>query len=558
MNQFCGMKGIKREFSVARTPQQNEVAERKNRTLTEATRTMLADSLLPITFWTEAVSTTCYVENRVLVTKPHNKTPYELLHDRLPSISFMRPFGCPVTILNTLDPLGKFDEKSSKDAVADDAGKKTNEDPVKEDDKSDKDVNGNSIYRMFTLVNAVRSSCDNLNGSIPVNAATLPNDNLPTDPFMPDLEDTGAGEWGGQRDDGIFHQPRKGQDEEAKDVDVHLYRSMIGSLMYLTAFRPDIMFATATVKTVDNGEQEITATVDGKEFTITEASVRRHLQLANVDCNFPLKPILNVVSSSHQKTQIPRQALNQVTELPQTSEPIPNVPDEAVYEEWDDRVERATTTAASLDAAHASGNITKTQSMAIPNVLLPQGIGAGGSPRCQEAMREGGSIDLTRFERVPTSPYDSLLLRVNTLGSDEGNDEEDLEDSSKQERMIEEIDQDVGVTLYWTVGGISTASRLFSNNLISVSIAGASMPVNVLLYVQEGNKDKVRRRRGLPECMKKLGSFNIEEWEDIQATIEADEELAQRIQAEEREKYSKAKKARLLAELINQRKRYFA
>ncbi|GJX73680.1 putative ribonuclease H-like domain-containing protein [Tanacetum coccineum] len=80
MNQFCGMKGIKREFSVARTPQQNGVAERKNRTLIEAARTMLADSLLPTTFWAEAVSTACYVQNRVLVTKPHNKTPYELLH----------------------------------------------------------------------------------------------------------------------------------------------------------------------------------------------------------------------------------------------------------------------------------------------------------------------------------------------------------------------------------------------------------------------------------------------------------------------------------------------
>ncbi|GJR34789.1 putative ribonuclease H-like domain-containing protein [Tanacetum coccineum] len=114
MNQFCRMKGIKREFSVARTPQQNGVAERKNRTLIEAARTMLADSLLPTTFWAEAVSTACYVQNRVLVTKPHNKTPYELLHGRPPSISFMRPFGCPVTILNTLDPLGKFDGKADE------------------------------------------------------------------------------------------------------------------------------------------------------------------------------------------------------------------------------------------------------------------------------------------------------------------------------------------------------------------------------------------------------------------------------------------------------------
>ncbi|GKC93321.1 putative ribonuclease H-like domain-containing protein [Tanacetum coccineum] len=77
--EFCGSKGIKREYSNARTPQQNRVAKRKNKTLIEAARTMLADSFLPNTFWAEAVSTACYVLNRVLVIKPQNKTPYELI-----------------------------------------------------------------------------------------------------------------------------------------------------------------------------------------------------------------------------------------------------------------------------------------------------------------------------------------------------------------------------------------------------------------------------------------------------------------------------------------------
>nr|GEX85245.1 putative ribonuclease H-like domain-containing protein [Tanacetum cinerariifolium] len=108
------MKGIKREFSVARTPQHNGFAKRKNRTLIEAARTMLADSLLPIPFWAETVNIARYVQNRVLVTKPHNKIPYELLLGRTSSIGFMRPFGCPVTILNILDPLGKFDGKADK------------------------------------------------------------------------------------------------------------------------------------------------------------------------------------------------------------------------------------------------------------------------------------------------------------------------------------------------------------------------------------------------------------------------------------------------------------
>nr|GEY63921.1 hypothetical protein [Tanacetum cinerariifolium] len=114
MNEFCEEKGIKREFSVARTPQQNEIAERRNMTLIKAARTMLADSKLPTTFWAEAVNTACYVQNRILVVKPYFKTPYELFKGRSPALSFMRPFGCHVSILNTLDQLGKFDGKSDE------------------------------------------------------------------------------------------------------------------------------------------------------------------------------------------------------------------------------------------------------------------------------------------------------------------------------------------------------------------------------------------------------------------------------------------------------------
>ncbi|GJZ89339.1 ribonuclease H-like domain-containing protein [Tanacetum coccineum] len=112
--EFCRLKGIKREYSKDKTPQQNGVAERKNMTLIEATRTMLADSFLPKTFWAETVSTNCYVLNRVLVTKPQNKTPYKLITGKILIISYIRPFGCHVTILNTIDHLGKFEEKSDE------------------------------------------------------------------------------------------------------------------------------------------------------------------------------------------------------------------------------------------------------------------------------------------------------------------------------------------------------------------------------------------------------------------------------------------------------------
>ncbi|GJT63948.1 putative ribonuclease H-like domain-containing protein [Tanacetum coccineum] len=114
MNQFCEMKDILRLFSVAKTPQQNGVAERRNKKLIEVSRTMLADSKLPTIFWAEAVNNVCYVQNRVLVVKPHNKTPYEVFQGRTPNLSFMRPFGCSVTILNTIDHLGKFDGKADE------------------------------------------------------------------------------------------------------------------------------------------------------------------------------------------------------------------------------------------------------------------------------------------------------------------------------------------------------------------------------------------------------------------------------------------------------------
>nr|GFC77346.1 ribonuclease H-like domain-containing protein [Tanacetum cinerariifolium] len=80
----------------------------------EAARTMLADSKLPVTFWAEAVNTACYVQNRVLVNKSQNKTPYELFNGRAPAIGFLKPFGCHVMILNTLDNLGKFEAKGDE------------------------------------------------------------------------------------------------------------------------------------------------------------------------------------------------------------------------------------------------------------------------------------------------------------------------------------------------------------------------------------------------------------------------------------------------------------
>ncbi|GKE53912.1 retrovirus-related pol polyprotein from transposon TNT 1-94, partial [Tanacetum coccineum] len=109
---FCDEKGISQNFSSPYTPKQNGVAERKNRTLVEAARTMLLGSVFSKQYWTEAVATACYTQNRSTIVKRHLKTPYEIFRKRIPNISFLHVFGCPVYIHDHKDHLGKFDEKA--------------------------------------------------------------------------------------------------------------------------------------------------------------------------------------------------------------------------------------------------------------------------------------------------------------------------------------------------------------------------------------------------------------------------------------------------------------
>ncbi|GJS20489.1 ribonuclease H-like domain-containing protein [Tanacetum coccineum] len=169
----------------------------ENKTLIEAARIMLVDSKLPTTFWAKAVNTACYVQNRVLVTKPHNKTPYELFLGRKPALGFMKPFGCPVTILNTIDHLGKFDGKADEgffvqkhvmmQSSQDDGSKPSSDDEKKVDEDPRKD--SESIDQ---------EKDDNVNSTNNVNVASINEVNvvggktsieLPDDPNMPTLKD---------------------------------------------------------------------------------------------------------------------------------------------------------------------------------------------------------------------------------------------------------------------------------------------------------------------------------------------------------------------------------
>ncbi|GJR31905.1 putative ribonuclease H-like domain-containing protein [Tanacetum coccineum] len=596
------------------------------------------------------------------------------------------------------------------------------------------------------------------------------------------------------------------KDSDGDDVDVHLYESMIGSLMYLKGqpklglWYPrdssfdlvaysDIDYAgasldrkstiggcqflgcryaltenptiyvspikqfwqTATARTLDNGEIELTATIDGTIKTVTEASVRRHLQLADGDVisSLPTTEIFEQLSlmGSNIATAIICLATNKKfnlsklifdgpvlqgegsthlfesyhipTSAPSTSQPPVSltsrrtnrqesvvsqprsptqtlVADKTIHEERGDSVERAATTATSLDAEQGSRNINRTQSTAIPNDPFPQGIGSGGSPRRQDTIL-GDRPAQTRFERLSKQSNDLPLSIVNILGSREDsmtqqklmvlcttlskkvesletdlkqtkqiygaaytrlikkvkklektvkssqasrrarvvvfNDEDDLEDPSKQGRKVAKIYQDPTILLVQhdaeiqgmykhdmefdfdfdaakevstakkdvsTAKQVSTVGEAVTTASVAVSTASPTRNTGVstaddinmaetLVYIRKSAaKDKGKGKMDESETIKtktklqqeqerldfetvvrlqaKLdqegrwriamvhepaSSFNVEEWEDIQARVQADEELAHRLQANEREKYTEAEQARMLAELIN-------
>nr|GEW68013.1 retrovirus-related Pol polyprotein from transposon TNT 1-94 [Tanacetum cinerariifolium] len=164
-----------------------------SRTLIEAARTMLADSLLHILFWAEADNTACYVQNRVLVPKPHNKTPYELLHGRTPSIGFIRPFGCPNTnedvAFDEKEP--EFDEKKPESEV--NVSPSSSAQSKKHNDKTKREAKGKSHVESLTGYRDLSADAAG-----PLNVAASPTygksscidtSQLLDDPDMLELED---------------------------------------------------------------------------------------------------------------------------------------------------------------------------------------------------------------------------------------------------------------------------------------------------------------------------------------------------------------------------------
>ncbi|GJR83668.1 ribonuclease H-like domain-containing protein [Tanacetum coccineum] len=200
MNELCAKKGIKREFSMARTLRQNGVVERKNRTLIEAARTMLADSLLPIPFWAKAVNTACYVLNRCRKSSSSRK-------DKEPTQEYillpLHPHGPRISVE---DVVQAAQEKPSENAPKDKDVQDSKDVAEKEEshkqafEEEKRKILQKRALRLKTSINKLNNweaICANdgessfvyLGEQIPIDASTLLNADLPSDPNMPDLED---------------------------------------------------------------------------------------------------------------------------------------------------------------------------------------------------------------------------------------------------------------------------------------------------------------------------------------------------------------------------------
>nr|GEY66877.1 hypothetical protein [Tanacetum cinerariifolium] len=113
LREYYEKVGISHEIFIARSSLQNGVVERRNHTLIEDARTMLIYAKAPLFLWAEAVATACYTQNRSIIRLRHRKTPYELLHDKLPDLSFFHVFGALCYPKNDSENLGKLQPKAN-------------------------------------------------------------------------------------------------------------------------------------------------------------------------------------------------------------------------------------------------------------------------------------------------------------------------------------------------------------------------------------------------------------------------------------------------------------
>ncbi|GKB73251.1 putative ribonuclease H-like domain-containing protein, partial [Tanacetum coccineum] len=322
-----------------------------------------------------------------------------------------------------------------------------------------------------------------------------------------------------------------------------------------------LFWSTAMVKTII-WEAQLHALVDGKKIIITESSVRRDLQLAyeeDVDClpNSTIFEQLTLMGKPKRKD----------TQVPQPSDPIENVIDEVVHKELGDSLVRAVTTASSLGAEQDSGDtIAQTRFESVSkhsndSLLARDNTLQSDKDRLKldELMAlcttlQNRVLDLEKTKTTQHNEIASLKRRVKKLEKKNRItlvDEESLgEDASKQER-IDAIDADEEITLVSVHDvNVFAGEEVFVATIDDITLAQA-------LEEMKSTKPK-KKGVAIQELVEEANAALIETWDDIQAKIDVDYQLAERLQAQEQEELSIKEKATLFQQLLEKRRKHFA
>ncbi|GKB38775.1 hypothetical protein Tco_0883717 [Tanacetum coccineum] len=292
--------------------------------------------------------------------------------------------------------------------------------------------------------------------------------------------------------------------------------------------------------------------------------------------------IIQPSTSQPQKKQKPRRPKRKDTEIPQSSSPTDSVAEKAVNEKMDDSLERAATTATSLDAEQDRGNIDKTQSKATLNEPSSLGTSSGSGPRRQETM----GIQLLKL---------GLRMYLNILMIHCSQEE----DASKHGRKIDDIDKDAEITLINETQGRYGDDLMFDTGVLDDEevFAGHDMDekeINVAekevstadpvttagkgiieeLEKPTKKKDQIRHDEEVSQRLQAQMQAELEEedrlvrqreeeaniisWDNVQAMIDADYQMAQQRQAEEQEKLSIKEKSKLFVQLLEVINKHFA
>nr|GEV08509.1 hypothetical protein [Tanacetum cinerariifolium] len=424
-------EAILRQFSVARTPQQNEVAERRNRTLIKAAKIKIADFKLPTTFWAEAVSTSCYVKNKVLVVKPHNKTPYKLfqadegffigyslnsegfrifnsrtriveenLHIRFsestPNVEHS------LMVLQTANPPFSHDPKSSPDdgfKPSSNDGKKVNADSRKEGESKyqKKEANVNNTNNVNIVSSTVNAAGTNKVNSFSENISI----ELPDDLNMTALEDASIFDYSNDDDDVGVEDDMNNLDtiipamrEELLQFKLQEVWTLVDSLNEKRGYRQeeridyDEVFAPVVrIEAI----RLFLAYALSKDFVVNQKDVKSILFYVKIE----EEVIEQFKSTAKAKTINGEVQLHAIVDgkkiiIIESSVKrdlqLADEEDEAVHKDLANRLVRAATTASILEAQQDNGNIVMTQSKATPNESNSYGIHSSGGPRCQESI----------------------------------------------------------------------------------------------------------------------------------------------------------------------------